>query len=168
MGEMQNSWLPSWTRWPITLTASLGVGLLPGPRGTYGSLITAAAAWLWLAKGGAAFAGPWYLVFLLILAVVAVASSQAALNLGLFGGKKDPGQVVIDEALGQMVTYYGLGVTGWEMVAGFFLFRFFDIAKPWPVGKSQDLPGGWGIVIDDFLAGIYALICLQVGMRLIA
>ena len=74
---------------------------------------------------------------------------------------EDPSCVVIDEVVGMQVVLIGvvgLGIGG--LVAAFFLFRFFDIAKPFPVGRSQRLPGGWGVVIDDVLAGIYTRIAL--------
>jgi phosphatidylglycerophosphatase A len=133
------------------------VGLLPGPAGTYGSLLTCALAGAWLAAGGAALAGPWYGLALLGAAALAVAISEAALRGRVFGPGHDPGQIVIDEMAGQLVALYGVGSLGWEMLAGFLAFRFFDIAKPWPVGVSQRLPGGWGVVVDDLLAGLYAL-----------
>jgi len=74
---------------------------------------------------------------------------------------EDPGCVVIDEVVGLQVTLVvvsGLGLAG--LAAAFALFRVFDIAKPWPIGRSQRLPGGWGIVIDDLLAGVYTRIVL--------
>lgn len=75
-------------------------------------------------------------------------------------GVKDPQQVVIDEVLGQWIAYAGSG-TGWkELAAGFLLFRLFDIFKPWPVRRLERLPGGWGIVIDDVMAGVYAAVVM--------
>ncbi|MCH7549583.1 MAG: phosphatidylglycerophosphatase A [Candidatus Krumholzibacteriota bacterium] len=74
---------------------------------------------------------------------------------------EDPSCVVIDEVVGMQVILMmatGVGLVG--LAAAFFLFRFFDILKPFPVGRSQNLPGGWGIVVDDFLAGIYTRIVL--------
>ncbi|MFW5486977.1 MAG: phosphatidylglycerophosphatase A [Desulfovibrio sp.] len=77
-------------------------------------------------------------------------------------GRKDPGQVVIDEVLGQWIVFLPFTQLGlWQLAAGFVLFRIFDIAKPWPVRASEKwLPGGYGIMIDDVLAGLYAMICL--------
>ncbi|MBU0743182.1 phosphatidylglycerophosphatase A [bacterium] len=73
----------------------------------------------------------------------------------------DPSLVVCDEVAGMLVTYLGVG-TGWAgWLAGFFWFRFFDIAKPFPVRRAERLPGGWGITVDDLLAGVYANICLR-------
>ena len=74
---------------------------------------------------------------------------------------KDPHIVVSDEVAGMIVTYLGVstGWTGW--LVGFFWFRVFDIAKPFPVRRAENLPGGWGITIDDILAGVYAQIFLR-------
>jgi phosphatidylglycerophosphatase A len=141
----------------LRLAASLGVGLLPGPAGTYGSLLTWALAGAWLAGGGPALAGPWYGLALLAAAGLALAVSEAALRRRVFGPGHDPGQIVIDEMAGQLVALYGVGSLGWDFVAGLLAFRLFDIAKPWPVNVSQGLPGGWGVVVDDLLAGLYAL-----------
>lgn len=149
-------------RWLITAASSLGVGLLPGPTGTYGSFLTGllAAAWLWWRP--LPLAGWGYLVFLVLLAAAAVAASELSLRAGVYGeGRKDPGQIVIDEAAGQMIAFYGLAGPGWGMFLAFVLFRFFDVFKPFPVDASQKLPGGWGVVVDDLLAGLYALGALR-------
>jgi phosphatidylglycerophosphatase A len=136
---------------------TLGVGLWPGAPGTYASVLVAALAWAWLALGGAPLAGTWYGLASLCLAALAVASSDRAVRLGLLGPDPDPGAIVIDEAVGMLVAMYGCASPGWPLLAALVAFRVFDIAKPWPVGWSQRLPGGWGIVADDVLAGFYAL-----------
>jgi len=70
---------------------------------------------------------------------------------------EDPSCVVIDEVVGMQVILVGAGeVTLGAVVAVFLLFRVFDIAKPFPAGRSQRLPRGWGVVADDVFAGIYA------------
>jgi len=91
-------------------------------------------------------------------------------------GKNDPGEVVADETAGQAVTFLisplmGVGPVSsgrvWIVaIAGFLLFRIFDIAKPWPIRKLEKLPQGWGILADDLLAGVFAAILLQLGVRL--
>ncbi len=141
----------------LRFMASLGVGLLPGPQGTYASLATCAAALAWLAAGGAPLAGPWYAALVLAMSAASVAVAQAAVKRRVFGQSEDPGQIVIDESAGQLLALYGVAHPGWEMLAALAAFRFFDIAKPWPVNASQRLPGGWGVTADDFLAGLYAL-----------
>lgn len=75
---------------------------------------------------------------------------------------KDPSCVVVDELWGQWITLLPLAAsdTLW-IIPAFLFFRFFDIAKPWPVRSSERwLPGGWGIMIDDGLAGLYAMMAL--------
>jgi phosphatidylglycerophosphatase A len=138
---------------------SMGVGLLPGPRGTYGSALTLAGAMLWLAWEGAPLEGWPYLLLLLALFLAAVFFSQAAEKHEIYGSHTDPGQIVIDEAVGMLIALYGqmAPMSWWQLGLAFAAFRFFDIAKPWPVNAAQRLPGGWGVVLDDVLAGLYAL-----------
>jgi phosphatidylglycerophosphatase A len=78
-----------------------------------------------------------------------------------FFGRKDPSQVVVDEVLGFLVAVLGFPFK-WEIVAlAFVLFRFFDILKPWPIGRSQRIKGGMGILIDDLLAGVYTNVVIR-------
>jgi phosphatidylglycerophosphatase A len=77
---------------------------------------------------------------------------------------KDPQTVVVDEIVGQLITlaFIPFDVVWWMILAGFFLFRFFDIAKPYPIDRLQILPGGLGVCADDILAGLYAAVVLSV------
>jgi phosphatidylglycerophosphatase A len=77
----------------------------------------------------------------------------------LFGGE-DPQKITIDEVAGMLVTVVFHQFCWVTAIAGFVLFRIFDIAKPFPIRRFEKLPGGWGIVLDDVLAGVYANICL--------
>ena len=77
---------------------------------------------------------------------------------------KDPGIVVIDEAIGYLVTVAFLPHGFWTAAAGFFLFRFLDIVKPPPCRWLEKLPGGWGIVLDDVMAGVYGQLILRLLM----
>ena len=79
-------------------------------------------------------------------------------------GEKDPHKVVIDELVGFLVTMMFVPFGLPYIIAGFLLFRLFDIWKPYPIRGLQDLPGGWGIMIDDVVAGLYANIVLQVAV----
>ncbi|HVS94719.1 MAG TPA: phosphatidylglycerophosphatase A [Mucilaginibacter sp.] len=74
---------------------------------------------------------------------------------------KDPSRVVIDEAAGMCITLLFIPVNIVHVLAGLVLFRFFDIAKPFFIKRMERLPGGWGIMLDDVLAGIYANVLLQ-------
>ena len=79
-------------------------------------------------------------------------------------GDKDPSRAVVDEVIGQLVTFFFVpfGISWPFVLAGFILFRIFDIWKPYPIDELQNLPGGLGICADDFLAGIYAGACLAI------
>jgi phosphatidylglycerophosphatase A len=90
-------------------------------------------------------------------------------------GKTDPREIVADELAGQAVTFLSIGFWTinepsarqiWIIVGlGFLLFRIFDIAKPWPIRKLENLPQGWGILADDLLAGVYAGVVLLLCLR---
>jgi len=80
-------------------------------------------------------------------------------------GNEDPSEAVVDEVMGQLVTFcfIPLGLH-WELIlGGFLLFRAFDIWKPFPVRALEGLPGGLGVCADDIVAGVYAGICLAIG-----
>ena len=70
-------------------------------------------------------------------------------------GREDPGEVVVDEVAGMMLTVLWLP-GGWgTLLIGFLAFRFFDIVKPFPARMAEQLPGGWGVMTDDLVAGLY-------------
>ena len=100
-------------------------------------------------------------ILLLIVLVVAVGIPAATLE-ARGCGSKDPSHVVIDEVAGQLVTLIGCPLAWQALLAGFILFRVFDIVKPPPVRRLERLPEGAGIVVDDLAAGVYGLIVLQV------
>lgn len=85
----------------------------------------------------------------------------AATRAEKFFGRSDPGHVVIDEVAGQMTTFllWPDATPPW-LAAGFFLFRAFDVLKPFPAGRAERAPGGWGIMLDDLVAGAYSLLAL--------
>jgi len=80
-------------------------------------------------------------------------------------GNNDPSEAVIDEVMGQLITFcfVPFGIKWPFILAGFLLFRLFDIWKPYPIDDLQILPGGLGICADDIVAGVYAGVCLAVG-----
>ena len=133
--------------------ATVGVGYLPLIPGTFGSMV-GAGIFLLLRSW------PLQLAFIPVVTVLGVwAASQTERILG----RKDPGMVVVDEVAGQMIAMLPLSllVTGpwlvWVIVS-FNLFRLFDIFKPYPAGRLEHLHGGFGIMADDVVAGIYAAI----------
>jgi phosphatidylglycerophosphatase A len=136
----------------------MGAGLLkPGP-GSWGS---AAAALLWLAAGKALAPGPLgWLTLTAALAALAI-GIPAATRVEQESGREDPGHVVIDEVVGQWIALIHSQVNLSHLLAGFLFFRLFDIVKPWPARQLEGLPAGWGIMLDDVAAGVYALLLMQ-------
>jgi phosphatidylglycerophosphatase A len=110
---------------------------------------------------------PVYLQSVIILAIFLL-GIPAASEAERYFKKKDPGACVIDEVPGQMVALLlvpkAMGI--WPFVAGFFLFRGFDILKPFPIKHLEKAPGGLGIMIDDVGAGLMALGTLHLGIYL--
>jgi phosphatidylglycerophosphatase A len=98
-------------------------------------------------------------VFLAVLAIGV--GIPAATQVVRASGVKDPQFVVIDETAGQLITLMGAPLTWKSFLAGFILFRVFDIVKPPPVRQLERLPEGAGIVIDDVAAGLYGLVVMQ-------
>lgn len=99
---------------------------------------------------------------LAIVLAVFILGGLAATRGEVLLGKKDPGSIVIDEVLGQWIAVLPFAsLLWWELALAFGLFRLFDIAKPWPVKASENwLPKGFGIMIDDVFAGLYAMLAL--------
>ena len=153
---------PPAPRWVTLVATFLGVGRLrPGP-GTWGSLATTLLWWLLASHLPPGARIP--VIVLLIVIVVAIGIPAATLE-ARGCGKKDPSHVVIDEVAGQLVTLIACPVVWQALLAGFILFRVFDIVKPPPVRSLERLPEGTGIVVDDLGAGVYALIVLQLLLR---
>jgi phosphatidylglycerophosphatase A len=104
---------------------------------------------------------------LLVTLVLVGPAIWAATKTARLVEKKDPSLVVVDEVLGQWLTLLGATALRWKtLLAAFLLFRVFDIWKPWPVRKFEDLPEGLGIVADDIAAGLYGAIVLYIGEKL--
>ncbi len=96
----------------------------------------------------------------LIAAVFAAGTWAGTIAERYFGGI-DPGPVVVDEVLGMLVTLAFMPVTLWSAIAGFVLFRIFDVIKPFPARRFEALHGGLGVMADDAMAAVYANICLR-------
>jgi phosphatidylglycerophosphatase A len=144
------------TRIPLLLATFGYIGYFPIAPGTVGSA-AGVAIWVVLRWAGIEAAATCLGLAAALLVSGAWAASHAERDLGL----KDPGPVVVDEVMGQLVTLAFAPATSTAMVAGFFLFRLFDVIKPWPAGRLEDVHGGWGIMLDDLMAGIYACAALQ-------
>jgi len=96
-----------------------------------------------------------------IVAVFAVGVWAATRSEVLLGGT-DPGPIVIDEVLGMLMTLAWLPLSLTGVVVGFLLFRIYDVIKPYPARRCEDAPGGWGVMLDDAMAGIYGQVTLRV------
>ncbi len=126
-----------------------GAGYFPVAPGTFASLITALlykfflAHWEW-----GLFVRLWLVVFFTGLASATLHSRQLR--------QKDPGIIVIDEVCGQMTGLFLVPSSWFPILLSFFLFRLFDVVKPYPIRKLERLGGGLGIMADDVLAGAYA------------
>lgn len=169
------------------LITSFGLGHMRPFPGTWGSLPPAFLA-LVLAHFGLGSAGDggggdtgWCIYHAVLLAVL-ITFSTICIAYGdqseTAFGKKDPGSVVADETAGMCLPLMFIpphliadAPSGWGgplmVLMAFVLFRIFDIIKPWPCYRLQAIPGGWGILIDDLFAGVYALVCMQLITRAI-
>ncbi len=128
-------------------------GRLPFAPGTAGTVVAVLLYWLLIRLPLA-----WYFILCIPAIIIAVWSADKAEKLL---GKKDHPSIVVDEIVGYLIAM-AIVPSGWGFVAaGFLLFRAFDILKPFPLGKLQDLHGGWGIVADDIGAGIYTNLVLH-------
>jgi phosphatidylglycerophosphatase A len=158
---------PVWagkTAWAWAVGTFFGAGLLrPGP-GSWGS---AAAALLWLGAANGLHLAPAPLAWLTLAAAMgAIAIGVPAATVVERESERqglrivDPGHVVIDEVAGQWIALIYSRVNLSHLLAGFLFFRLFDIVKPWPARQLESMPAGWGIMLDDVAAGVYALLLM--------
>jgi phosphatidylglycerophosphatase A len=163
----------------LAIATAFGLGYLPKAPGTFGSLggVAISLGLVWISsrkilqyanlERGASFwtvglmpANVQYVIVVLVAILGVYVSDRAA----KYVGKKDPQFVVIDEVSGQMLVYLSpFTVLNWKSwLLGFILFRVFDIWKPFPARQAESLPGGLGIMADDWIAGIYAALGLWI------
>jgi phosphatidylglycerophosphatase A len=158
--------------------ATCGVGYLPLAPGTWGSMVgvvfylllrLASLRFINLFTNGDAVNRPpveslYMMLSLALIICLTAAGVWAATRAEKLLGRKDPGAVVVDEVAGQLIAFLfiplSLNLKWWMVLAGFLLFRAFDIWKPYPVRRLEALESGLGIMADDVLAGIYAAVCL--------
>jgi len=148
-GRSRFSWL---------VATFFGCGYLRPGSGSWAAGATVLLWWLALTH----LPQPWLIPAELVAAVlVTVAGILPSTRVARESGIKDPGFVVIDEVAGQMISLIAVPVHWKYLLAGFILFRSFDIVKPFPLRRLERLPEGTGIMMDDVGAGIYALVLLQ-------
>lgn len=145
-------WLATWG----------GCGYFPRAPGTAGSLAGVLAAWVLVSWTG------WPAEVLAVAAAVLLgpavwASGRACQQWG----EQDPQRVVVDEVLGQWITLAAAPASDWRYwLLAFAVFRVLDTWKPFPARAAEKLPGGWGVVADDLVAGLYGAIVLVAARRL--
>ena len=154
---------------------TFGVGYLPLMPGTYGSAIGVGIylllGWLETAVSLSFDAGGWsggqiaawiHAVNLIIFLLFCLLGIWAANRATILFKNKDPQQAVVDEVIGQLIVFLFVpfGIAWYFILAGFLLFRLFDVWKPYPIDSLQNLPAGIGVCADDILAGVYAGTCL--------
>ncbi|MFW5998563.1 MAG: phosphatidylglycerophosphatase A [Halanaerobiaceae bacterium] len=132
------------------------VGHLPVAPGTWGSLLALVLLWFF----PQVFLNKWLIIILFFIGVFS--SNYEEVNTHI----SDDGRIVIDEIIGLFITFIGIPLKPWLMFSGFLFFRFFDIIKPLGINQSQKLPGGWGVMADDVLAGIFSNLILQILLRI--
>ena len=137
------------------LATGFGAGLSPVAPGTAGSLV---GVLFYLAMAGLVL--PLYLGLVLVLGIIGIwVCGRAGRALAV----SDHPSIVWDEIVGLLITMAATPPSWQALVAGFALFRLFDILKPWPVGRiDRGVKGGLGVMLDDVMAGLYALACLQI------
>ena len=133
---------------PVLLATGFHLGWVPYAPGTVASV---AALLLFLPFRHL----PW-MIHLSVVALLFVVGAFAAGRAAAALGAKDPSPVVIDEIVGCWVALLGIPPRHASLLFAFVLFRLFDIWKPYPADHAQRLPGGWGIMLDDLVAGLYA------------
>ena len=138
----------------VFLATGAYTGFFPVAPGTVGSLLG-----LVIDRGLRATGSDWvYGSVMVALSVAGIVASRVAEE---HFARKDPSHVVVDEIAGMLVSLFLLPVSWTGLAVGFFLFRVFDIVKPFPCRRAEKLPGGLGIMADDLIAGVYVNLVLR-------
>lgn len=140
------------TRFALVLATAFGIGYTPVAPGTFGSLV-GLLVWFFQPESSA--------LQLTFIVVLFFAGSWSASLAERHFSSTDPGPVVVDEVMGMLITLF-LNPVGWVgALLAFFLFRLFDVVKPYPAKQLEHLPGGIGVMADDAMAAVYANLVLR-------
>ena len=144
-----------WRQRAALAIATMGpCGHAPVAPGTAGSAAGLLLFWAVRSSGSLVVEG------LVLLAVTAIGVMVASRAESAYG-RRDPGLIVIDETAGMLLTLAAVPVGLGGAVVGFLAFRLFDVVKPFPARRAERLPGGWGVMADDLVAGLYAQALLR-------
>ncbi len=136
------------------------VGYAPVAPGTFGSAVGLAVLYAVRHQGTRTVEAATIVV---LLAIGLWAATEAERHFG----RSDPGPVIIDEVIGMLITLAFVPVNLAGAILGFFIFRVLDVVKPWPARRLEHLPGGFGVVLDDVMAGIYGNLAMWGLIRLL-
>ena len=148
--------------WKRFVATGFYAGFSPFAPGTFGSVIGLLIAVICFRI---ALHPAVYLLLTMLIFLLGLVSSNALVKELK---QDDPQVIVVDEIVGVLITFVGfLSLNVFTGIAGFILFRLFDILKPYPIRKLEQIPGGLGVMMDDVLAGLYSNLCLQVLTRVL-
>lgn len=160
MKQSLDVWHARWQSPSFWLAVGLGSGLIKPAPGTWGSLFALMLGYLMITSGM-----PLEL-FLASIVIVSVMGTLVINRIEVISGVHDAPEIVIDEVAGMwvaMLPLYHLDIGYAPLLAAFMLFRLFDIAKPWPIGwLDKHVSGGFGVMLDDIVAGVFAVIGIEI------
>lgn len=160
MKQTLENWPNRWRSLPFWVAVGFGSGLFKPAPGTWGSLMALVAGYFLISNGASIE------VFVLAIALVSLVGTIVINQIEKQCGVHDAPEIVIDEVAGMwiaMLPLYHIGLGYVSVVLAFGLFRVFDIVKPWPIGwLDRRVTGGFGVMIDDIVAGIFAIIGIEI------
>ena len=161
------NWMPATSKSRVSwlIATFFGIGHVQPGSGTWAAAVTVL---MWWAASHWIRSSELLIVASVAAGAVTLIGIPASSTVARESGVKDPGFVVIDEVAGQLIALLGVPLDWKYLLAGFILFRSFDILKPFPLRRLEKLPGGAGIMLDDVGAGLYALVLLQLWLHFIA
>ena len=148
------------TRLAFVIATVFKAGYVPIAPGTIGSVVGLLV--FWLIKDSALFT-----VQMLVIGALFFVGVWASMIVEQDLERQDPGIVVIDEVVGMLISLMLLPATTTVIFLAFFLFRLFDIVKPYPARWCEQLSGGWGIMMDDVVAGLYANVLIHITLWIV-